>query len=222
MELMTDPLGTLQAITRALRAVALREATSGADRYRFYLRQNVRGYWSGQLDFVGFYNSTEIAIEQGLTGAWREGAKDMGVNPDELTPTELAGLENMIRAEQSHIADLAERIEAGSKANGGKLQPLFDRVEGMWVLRYQDARNRARAMAGADKKLEWVMNPRKEHCSSCLKLSGKVKRSSQWLAAGVLPQNPPNDKLECKGFKCGCELKPTDKPISKGPLPRLP
>lgn len=194
---MADPLRRLVEVAHLLRRVTrpVREA-GGPDRYRMELRRPVRGYWAGEVDFVNFYDMMETAIRQGLTGAWYEGAKDMGIGPDELTDAELAGLEGMIRAEQGHIADLAERVEAGSKAAGGKLQPLFDRVESMWVLRYQDARNKARAMAGADKKLKWVMNPAKEHCNSCLKLHNKVKRASQWLAAGIFPQNPPNDKLE--------------------------
>lgn len=220
---MADPLRTLVEISHLLARITrpIQEA-GGIDRYRMELRRPVRGYWAGEADFVTFYDMMETAIRQGLTGAWREGAKDMGIDPDELTDAEQAALEEMIRTEQSHIGDLAERVEAGSKANGGKLQPLFDRVESMWVLRYQDARNKARAMAGADKKLMWELGRTEKHCSSCLKLAGRIKRASQWLAAGILPQNPPNSKLECGGWQCDCRLVPTDEPSSRGPFPKLP
>ena len=72
-------------------------------------------------------------------------------------------------------------------------------------------------------KLRWEWTPEKEHCSSCEKLQGKVKRHSQWEAAGLYPQAPV---LECMAGAggvtvCGCRFVPTDEPMSKGPLPRI-
>ena len=60
------------------------------------------------------------------------------------------------------------------------------------------------------------------NCSSCLKLSGKVKRMSFWNSHGILPRVAGADYLICRGYKCACSLELTDAPLSKGSLPRLP
>ncbi len=89
----------------------------------------------------------------------------------------------------------------------------------MWINRYRDVVNTAKLMAGEDVKLVWRIGPTKEHCRSCSRLNGKVKRKSQWIASGIRPQSP---QLECHGFNCLCTLNPTSEPASRGPLPRIP
>ena len=59
------------------------------------------------------------------------------------------------------------------------------------------------------------------NCSTCLRLDGKVKRASEWEAANLHPQSPPNEKLLCRGWRCACVLEPTTEPLSRGPLPVL-
>jgi hypothetical protein len=88
----------------------------------------------------------------------------------------------------------------------------------MWINRYTEVVNTAKTMACANQKLMWTLGPT-EHCSSCLKLEGKVKRGKFWQESGVLPQSR---QLECGGFRCQCSLQPTDAPLSRGSLPRLP
>jgi hypothetical protein len=88
----------------------------------------------------------------------------------------------------------------------------------MWVNRYTEVVNTAKTMAGADRKLKWVLGPT-EHCSSCLKLAGKVKRGSFWQASGIQPQS---SSLACGGFNCKCSLQPTTDRASAGRLPSIP
>jgi hypothetical protein len=83
-------------------------------------------------------------------------------------------------------------------------------------------RDKAKVMACADTKLEWVQGPSEEGCGSCSRLNGKVKRASYWNRVNVLPRVHGAPYLACNGFRCQCELKETNKPLSKGPLPRLP
>ena len=78
--------------------------------------------------------------------------------------------------------------------------------------------NLARTMADANQKLVWGLGPT-EHCRTCLKLDGKVKRAEVWAAANIRPQSPD---LACGGWRCQCTLEPTDAPASPGPLPRIP
>ena len=195
------------------------ELSESASSYRNTLRAPARGLWSGVIDFDQFWDMYSQAIRSGLTQAWYAGAKAGGIKPDELSPDELAELQNLIFSQFGHIAKLGAFIEQNSRENGGKLANIFSRVE-LWVQAWQTAYNKALAMAQGDQKAKWVLGDA-EHCKTCQALSGKVKRMSFWLAH-VMPQNAPNPRLDCKGYRCKCALQPTDEPVSRGPLPRMP
>jgi len=204
--------------------VTLTEQSRSADAYGRNIRGSVRALWGGVIDLDQFLSTMQLAVRRGLTLAWREGAAECGIKPDELTEVEIKALEMAIRSESVYIFDFGEYIEANSKATGGLLRSLMNRV-GLWINRYLDVTNRAKVMACKDQKLEWVINyvrGVKENCDSCLRLNGQVRRGSAWQRAGVRPQSPPNAKLACRGWKCGCGLVPTDKPVSRGKLPSLP
>lgn len=184
--------------------------------YRSSLRSIVRGYWSGALSLDQFNDQMVGAINRRLSEAWDEGAAECGIRPDEYTVEEFRALGNAIHAELGHIPPFARDIGQNSKINGGKLGPHLAWVN-LWVNRYRDMKNMAKTMACKDAKLIWIYGDT-QHCSTCLALHGKVKRASYWRER-VQPQQPPNSKLECGGWRCQCTLQPTDKPLSKGPLP---
>lgn len=189
--------------------------------YRRNLRSPIRGLWSGVIDSNQFFDAMETAIRRGLTEAWQAGAGECGIGPDELTPEELNELNAAIFSELNHIDGLATAISENGKDSGGNLAPFLSRTE-LWVNRYRDLQNRARVLACEDQKLEWVIGQTEEHCTTCPRLNGQVRRASYWLDVGIVPQNPPNPDLECGGWKCLCEQKPTKKPVSRGRLPRTP
>jgi hypothetical protein len=191
------------------------------EQYRARLRSAAYGFWRGAGDYDWFFYQMIIVTEMGLTRAWNEGAEECGITPEEMTFKEKMILSGLIHEEQSHIGGFASFIEQNSKAMGGKRGTIYNRVE-LWVNRYNAVKNKAKATTCADKKLRWTLNVlriSKEHCESCLKLAGKVKRASQWAASGWEPQGR---MLACGGWRCACALVPTDEPMSKGPLPRLP
>lgn len=188
--------------------------------YRRNIRAAVRGLWTGAIGGDQFSSVMRTAIDRNLTTAWDEGAAECGVRPDEYTDAEHLALAEAILKEQGFVGEFRSAIEQGSRANGGKLTPLFNRVE-LWVNRYNDLKNQAKALVCKDAKLEWVLGATEKHCQTCNKLNGKVKRASQWEASGIHPQSPPNENLECGGWACQCTLRVTDKPLSKGPLPRF-
>jgi len=191
---------------------------SRIDAYQRNLRSAVRGLWSGVLDFDQFFSAMSSAIMRGLTIAWREGALECGIKPDELSPEETEALEERIIKERSYIAAFGDVIETNGKANGGQLTPLFGRLN-TWTNRYLDVTNQAKVAACVDQKLMWQLGHAERHCSTCPRLHGKVKRDSYWKKLELRPQNPPNSKLQCGGWQCKCSLIPTTEPISKGPLP---
>lgn len=199
--------------------------SAGSVNYRNGIRSAVRSLWLSASDYYQFADTMDVVVHHGLTLAYHEGAKACGILPAELSPTERAELRQAIASEVSHIDAFATVIEAGSKANGGKLAPLFAKAE-TWILRYKDVVNQAKVSTCGDQKLEWVwqaLGVTKNPCGTCKdKLNGKIKRASYWARVGVRPQNPPNPYLECEGWGCLCDFRPTDAPMSKGPLPKLP
>lgn len=184
--------------------------------YRTSLRENARGLWNGTFNWYDFYSNMVDTITRGFNQAWAEGMAKYGMSMDDRDAEERTRLQREIQSEVSHIEGVADFIEAYSKANGGTLAVCMQRIEG-WVAAYTRIVQLATAMAAANRKLKWNMHPA-EHCGSCLKLAGKVKRGKYWTEH-VTPKDW--DKLECRKG-CKCSLDPTDEPCSKGPLPSLP
>lgn len=186
--------------------------------YEFSLQRAIRKLYNSGDVFEYIQKHGDLIREQ-LTRAWREGMREVGMNPDEITSEEVAELERLIRNEEDHVLDFAQGILDARNA-GGPINGFLSRAS-VWANRYNEVKNIAKVMAAKNKKFEWVLGPT-EHCRSCVRLSGIVKRGSVWEKAGIRPQNPPNDKLECGGWNCQCELRETDKPAKRGPFPNLP
>ena len=192
----------------------------GAINYRRGIRAASRAYWLSAFDYDQFYDALDTVIRNGIPKAAYEGARQCGIQPNELSPQERQEIEKAIMSERSHIDGFATVIENHLKKDKGKWGTVSARAEA-WVNRYEQVRQKIMAMACKDQKSRWVLGEA-EHCPSCLKLSGKVKRNSYWTRTGILPRVPGADYLECRGYLCQCMLEPTDDPLSKGPLPKLP
>lgn len=198
-----------------------------AAQYRSALRAAVRGYATRVHDYDQFFGNMTVAIESNFRRAWYAGAKECGIAPAELSPEEKATLASAIVRERGFVDRLASYIEDNRTEDGtypndvrGKFQSRMER----WVNRYNTLQNQAMQIACADQKLMWVLGIA-EHCPSCLKLAGKIKRASYWKREDVRPQHPY--KLECMisagGVDvCQCRFEQTDLLLSPGPLPRLP
>ncbi len=183
--------------------------------YQAGLRSAVRGFYSGTLTQGQFVDALESAIRRGLTQAFIEGAKECGIKQDELTDKELDELTKAIESEYGYIDDFASGVEESEK-----LAALYNRLS-MWVNRYSQVKQQASALACGDIKKVWSLGA-SEHCSSCVRLSGRVKRNSYWQQKGILPRVAGASYLKCRGYRCQCTLVTTDSPISRGNLPNLP
>lgn len=184
--------------------------------FRRNLRSAVRGLWSGAITQRQALSTFRSAIERAVEDAWVRGAAECGIQADELTVEELTARDEFIFTQNDLAPNFIDDIAAQSKANGGTLQPLMQRAE-MWVNQYQSAYQQGEALACANEKREWVLGAT-EHCVTCQRLAGQVRRLSFWQN-NVMPRNAPNSKLQCGGFRCQCSLDKTDKPISRGRLP---
>ena len=186
--------------------------------FRRDLRAVVRGLWNGTFDYYDAFAAMQDVIRKGFDKAWSDGAMDVGIRRDERTADEQTKLDQLTQRHMHYLHNFLVSVEQGTRERGEKLGPHYARLE-LWVNRYHQVRQVGRVTAAQDRKFVWRLGPTKMHCSSCLKMAGKVKRGSAWGTAGIWPQHPD---LECKGYNCMCTLEPTDLPQSKGPLPRLP
>jgi len=196
--------------------------------YRNDLRSVARGYWLGLWTDDQFMDLMFSAIDRGLRSAWMEGAKDIGIAPDEVTPNEQVMLTSLIFREYSFVSGLATYIfqnnQEISKLTKQNLTVTYSRIIArveVWVNRYKDVVNRAKVVSEKNPKLKWVLGRTKETCETCGKLAGKVRRAD-WWEENVMPQQPPNPALQCQGWKCGCSLEMTTDPMSRGRMPSTP
>lgn len=153
-----------------------------------------------------------------LFRAFEEGTKSCGIKFEDWTDKERNKLLIERREQERYISQLYDYTMQIKRA-GGNISSVYSRVE-TWVNRYGSFVELGKSMACSDRKYRWILG-QAEHCGSCLKLDGKVKRMSYW-SENVLPRNGPNEKLECGGWRCQCSLVETNDAISKGPLPALP
>lgn len=186
--------------------------------YEFSLRTAIHNlYETGDLG--AYIDHHSRLIEEQFNRAWREGLRELGLTPEDMTQAEVSRLNELIYEEEGYVLDFASEI-LRARENGDPVSPFTNRAQ-TWANRYNSIVNEAKTMAGKDQKLEWVLGVA-EHCSSCIKLSGIVKRASVWQNAGIRPQNAPNPMLECQGYNCKCQLVPTTKPGTRGRFPKLP
>lgn len=190
---------------------------SGVEKYRSGIHYQVRGLWSGAFDRDQFESNMIVLVNDALAAAFAEGADENGIKPADYSDVEQQAINDAADSEADHIADLAAFVEAHNRASGGLLETAYQRVE-LWVNRYMDVVNRAKVLTGKDRKYRWDLGDT-EHCTTCSNLAGQIRRASFW-EAHVMPQSPPNDKLECGGWQCGCRLTETLlEPITRGRLP---
>ncbi len=186
--------------------------------FRKSLREAVRGLFTGVLDVGEFDNAMEKTISRNLKQAWKEGALECGIGEDEYSYEEQKALGDFLVKQYEFIPDFTVAIIDNKKSDSPDLDKLFRRTD-LWVNRYLEVQNQAKIMACKDQKLVWRINARgkgcKEHCSSCMRLNGKVKRASYWNKIGIRPQS---NSLECGGWRCCCALEVTSEPLSKGRL----
>lgn len=184
--------------------------------YRKSLRQLVRGLWSGELGAYDFLDGMDYVIQRNLTKAWYDGLKAYDIAPEEMTDAEKDRLQLEINTQITFVPNFSDAIIAGSKANGGLLAPLYDRLE-MWVNQYGRISTLAGTLAAADQKSIWVYGDTVDHCPSCAAYAGLVYRNSVWTKwLEPLDMLPRGKGLACGGWQCDCSLKKTSEPVKPG------
>ncbi|MBU2249816.1 MAG: hypothetical protein KKD77_23920 [Gammaproteobacteria bacterium] len=179
--------------------------------YTRVLARGVRDVYNGKASADDLLNTMIRLLDEQLRRAWNEGMRQNGLDPKtDMTDEWEQILQDIISNEFNYVEQfIADVVEA--RDNGQPIEPLLTRVD-LWASRYNEVVNRAiLETAGEKDKLEWVLGRTEEHCVTCAALAGTVATAQEWATSGFRPQNPPNPMLECQGWRCDCELVPTDK-----------
>lgn len=190
-----------------------------AEAYRTYFTNDVHALYTRAMSRREFIRDMALIIDTQLRTAWKEGADESMVLPEDFTPEDDAIIQGIIDNEINYLDGLADDIQnaAGDKLGWETFQPRID----IWVNRYNDTANRAKVHFGGKIKYRWDLGQTEEHCETCQALNGLVAFSDEWETAGLHPQSPPNDLLECGGWKCDCTLNSTTERRTSGVLDKL-
>lgn len=191
--------------------------------YERKIEQLTRDLYNGRIEQREFEDALVSLMDQQLSKAWNEGMRENGLDPNkDFDDNQARILDDIKVKETEHIEDLSAAIvEAAQKDSeagtpGGSLQGLYAR-DALWVNRYEDVVNTAIVVTSQpDDLLEWVYGDT-DHCVTCETLNGQVATVAEWDESGYYPQSPPNDMLECGGWRCQCRLTPTKKPRTGPP-----
>jgi hypothetical protein len=184
--------------------------------YERVITSNVKDFYAGRRDASEFIDRMIAAVEEQMRRAWNDGMRANDLDPSrDMKPEWEDILQDVINSELDHILDFAEAIETAKEVET-PVDGLLSRAQ-LWINRYNDTVNLSKLTTRPDDRYAWRLGATEQHCSTCGALNGKVATAKDWLASGYRPQNPPNSKLECGGWRCDCSLEYTeDKATQEG------
>jgi hypothetical protein len=181
--------------------------------YDFFLttmERLIRSVYNNQLsgEFLDIVaNLISGQLRQAYNQAWEQSGLP-GAFPSYLQED----LMNLVVGQFVHVDQLYKDI-VDARIDETPIGALLVRAP-LWANRWNEAHNRAAHLIRvANGGLEmWMLGQTEEHCDSCSKLNHIVAYAQEWQMLDVHPQQAPNKKLECQGWRCDCMLVPTDKP----------
>ena len=212
------------AIADAMRYLAAWEIKT----FVYFLRvlsRDVRALYADKISEREFVDNLAALLEQQLRRAWNEGMRNNGLDPQrDMTADFEAAYQEIVVSEFAYVDQFAADIVAARDAQSGT-DALLARA-GLWANRYNDTVNQSMLITAPgqgtenEARYKWVYGDT-EHCETCAALNGIVATASDWAASGYKPQSPPNDLLECGGWRCQCQLELTDDEPTAGGIPSV-
>jgi hypothetical protein len=150
------------------------------------------------MNRINFFRDTGGIIETQLNEAWKSGADEMMVLPEDMTAEDNAYIKKLISDEKKYLDSFADDIQDASADQAGWERFKF-RI-GLWIERIKEVENKAKIYFGGRQKLKWKFGMTENHCKKCSALSGIVAWASEWQETGVHPHFH---------MGCDCELSPT-------------
>ena len=219
-----DKSALLAFIVKAVREVpeTIRHLSPAYKTYDYFLARIeglVRGVYSGNVagDFIDiFANLISGQLRDAYTRAWIDEG-NTGALPDYLE----ASYQETV-AKQYSFVDQFYRAIVDARVDKTSIEPLLSRAQ-LWAQRWTESYNEAVRLITLDggDNMIWELGATEQHCPECAFLNGKIMSAKEWNLIGIKPQNAPNKKLTCGGWKCDCSLSPTDKRRTPGAYGRI-
>lgn len=132
--------------------------------------------------------------------AFRDGLNDGGVDPESLSPEQLAIFRDWQDETSGYISDFGSEIfHVGITPDDVRLRTDYWSNKTLTDIYY-----RGLVQAAPYKLYRWQYGDT-DHCQTCKDNNGQVKSLKDWQTQGM----PQSSQLTCKGFNCACELLPT-------------
>lgn len=146
------------------------------------------------------------------TKAYKDGMEFNGV-VDDLSDSDLSTITDWLAETSEYVTNFANSVY-----DGGVSEAQIRTHVDMWANKsLRDIYNKGILAADADAMMQWHYDPGKEHCDDCKKLHGQIHRMSAWVSRDLVPGS---SNLKCKGYRCGCTLRRTNKRASGSFLTR--
>lgn len=167
---------------------------------------------AGNIDRRRFGNRLRNLVQVAIGKAFIDGLEDGGITEPQLTDEDSDWIGDFFDEQRKYVIELTNAIYKDDRVteDEAKGKPA------MWFNKsVVPAYHEGLASASKNGAFEWVLGKTEEHCRSCLKLDGQVRRISFWQD-NIMPQS---GALACKGYRCDCRLQPSDRALSRGRLP---
>ena len=197
--------------------------TASCKTYAFFdrkVKQLTRDLYNGKITQDAMVDEMADLVQNQLERAWREGMRNNGLDPEkDMTPEWEQVLQELIADEYEHVDGFAQAIvdardSAPPEDPQKNLAGLLSRAE-LWSNRYNEVVSYCMVITRPDDRFKWVYGDT-VHCRTCEDLNGIVATGKQWQDSGYRPQDPPNEKLDCGGWRCQCRLEYTEDPLTEG------
>lgn len=173
--------------------------------YYFRIYDILVNYGMSDERYVRWRNQFWRSMNDAFIFAMIAGWADFGGEGD-IPPELIEYINNMIANEKKHIDGVFKNIKelrGDSMAIGAFATARALGYAGMIAGVYSIAK--AFAYKSKDVEGTWGVGPT-DHCETCLGLDGKKEKISWFLANGYIPQLKGNPALECRGFRCQCQV----------------
>lgn len=213
----------VRAIPRVLpllKSGALRLCLKTQDFFEGTVDRLIRDLYYGYIDGANF-SEIMFHLLQGQIGDAYQTAWEEDGNTTELPDYLVSARDEAVMYQFGFVDAFKDEIIAAA-VDEAPVDQFISRAA-LWANNWDSEYNRAKQLIASENggKLVWVEGDTADKCETCLALDGIVAYASEWEEAGVRPQNAPNDRLLCGGWRCGCSLQPTSDRKTPNALERI-
>ena len=163
------------------------------------------------LAVIGFTVSSSILadmrgiVKNAVADAYVDGLKEGGISFDEMSDDDATMIIELGDAQLAFVNDFVKAIREARSDKAAQRDILDNRIP-MWMASIETAGGYGLASAKENTMGTWRYG-KTEHCDTCRALNGQRKRLKTWVRQGLIPQQPGNELLDCRGYNCQCEIR---------------